>query len=544
MRILIAGGVAAGASAAAKARRTNEDAEIIIFEKGKYVSFANCGLPYFIGGEVPELDDLLLVTVKLFQERFRIEVRLEHEVVNIDPAGKTILVAHGGVVTRESYDKLILATGCAPVIPPVPGAELPEVHTVSTITDAQSIAGELDGAQKQVVVVGGGFIGVETAECLAKRGVPTTLVEAQAHVLTNFDPDMVAPVERQLKRLGVKLRLKKGLSGITGSGKVEGVTLEDGTAIAADMVIMAVGMRPVMSLAKEAGLALGPDGGILTDDRMQTSQPDIYAAGDITDSLDLVTGRQARNPLAGSANKQGRTAGACAAGGELSYRGAQGTAIVRVGEITIARTGLGEAAAREAGLNCFVSYTSTRNHASFYPNAQYMILKLVVEEQTGRLLGAQAVGREGVDKRIDVLAAAVYARMSVFDLEQLDLAYAPPFSAARDPVLMAGMAAANIVRGVNRSVTTVQLRELQKDDSYQIIDVRRSDEFLCGGIRGAVNIPIDQLRERVGELDRSKKYILYCSEGYRSYLAGRLLTLLGYDAANLSGGYRAYTMDV
>ena len=433
--------------------------------------------------------------------------------------------------TQEKYDRLILATGAEPVRPRIPGIELEGVHTVACIEDVEGISAALDDGVEQAVVVGGGFVGIETAEALLKRGVKTTLVERLPRLLANFDPEFSKPLERHLKRLGLRLMLKKGLTEILGDGRVSALRLSDGSELPVQMVIMSAGMSPRLELARHAGV------------EMRTTVPDIYAAGDITQSVNLVTGGAGRSPLAGPANRQGRTAGANAAGGSLRCRGAQGTAIVRAGELTAARTGLGEAEAEAAGLDFFVSYAPMKNHAAFYRGAQYIILKLLVERGSGRLLGAQAVGREGTDKRIDVLATAIYAGLTVFDLENLDLAYAPPFSSARDPVLMAGMIAANAMRGEISLATAGQLKELVKG-GCTVLDVRREEEFICGSVSGAINIPLDQLRRRYEELDRSRKLILLCAEGYRAYIASRFLSQKGFDTAILSGGYRVYTMDV
>ncbi len=544
MKILIVGGVAAGASAATKARRTNENAEIVIFEKGEYVSFANCGLPYYVGGDVAKKDDLLLVTPKLFKTRFNIDVRLKHEVLAIHPEKKAILVKNEDGEYEENYDKLILAMGCAPVVPPVPGVELEGVCTVATVNDVEKIAAVVDSGISSAVVVGGGFIGIETTEALLKRGIKTTLVEMAPQLLSNFDAEMTTPVERQLKRLGAKLILKKAITDIKGETSVENVELSDGKVIPAQLVIMSAGMKPRTALAREAGIAIGENGGIITNAAMETSIADIYAAGDIVEFKNLASGLSAMNPLAGSANKQGRVAGCCAAGGGVEYLGAQGTSIVRAGEITIAKTGLSEAEARRLGFDYYVTYNPVRNHAIFFPDQQYMIIKTIALKEDGKIIGAQVVGREGADKRIDVFATAIYAGLTVYDLENLDLAYAPPYSSARDPVLMAGMTAANQHRGHIRCMTVAQLKEIIKDESYQIVDVRREDEFLCGAVRGAKNIPVDEMRDRYAELDKSKKIVLYCGEGYRSYVASRFLEQMGYYTINLNGGYRTYTMDV
>lgn len=544
MRILIIGGVAGGASAATKARRTNEDAEIIVFEKGPYVSFANCGLPYYVGGDVEERDDLLLVTPKLFKNRFNIDVRPEHEVLEILPEKKCITVKNAEGVTEEPYDKLIIATGCAPVLPKLEGINLPGVHTVAKIGDVDAITEALAAGAQNAVVVGAGFIGVETTEALLKRGLKVTLVEMLPQVLAMMDPEFSAPVERHLKRLGAKMMLNKGVESIVGTDKVEGVVLNNGTTVPADLVIMSVGMRPRLELAEKAGIKIGENHGVVCNERMETSIPDIYAAGDIVEAMNKFTGKYGRNPLASSANKQGRVAGCNAAGGNLTYPGALGTSIVRAGELAVAKTGLNEKECIAMGLDYFVSYNSSKSHASWFPGVKPIILKLIAEKGTGRLLGGQTIGRDGADKRIDVISTAIYGGLTVYDLENLDLAYAPPFSSARDPILMAGMVASNILRGILKPVTAAEIKELAKNEEYQVVDTRREDEFLCGGIRGAVNIPVDEMRNRFEELDKSKKIVLYCGEGYRSYVAGCFLAQKGFDVYNLAGGYNTYVMDV
>ena len=544
MKIVVIGGVAAGASAATKARRVNENAEIIILEKGPYVSFANCGLPYYVGGDIKKKDNLLLVTPELFKKRFRIEVRLHHEVVAIDAKEKTITVQSPENSYKEQYDKLIIATGAEPVKPSLPGIDLPQVFTVSTVPDAESIVEHLAAGAQSAVVVGGGFIGLETAEALLQKGVNTTLIQRSHQLAKNFDVEFSRPLERHLQELGCKLVFGQSLSKIIGEEKVEAVELTDGRQLPTDLVIMAVGVRPRVQLAQIAGLQIGQSGGILVNAAMQTSDPFIYAAGDVVESLHLVSGRKVRIPLAGSANKQGRVAGANAAGGKLLFKGVLGTAIIKVGKLTIARTGLSEKEAQEAGKDYFVSYSPLNSHASYYPGAQGMIIKLVAENFTGRLLGAQIIGSLGVDKRIDVLATAIYAGLSVFDLENLDLAYAPPYGAAKDPVIMSGMIAANIVRGEIKQATSQQLEELKKQAGIVVLDVRAREEFAKEAIEGAVNIPVDELRSRYEEIDPEKTILIYCRSGYRSYLASRFLQQKGYKVFNVSGGFLAYKMDV
>lgn len=544
MKIIVVGGVAAGASAATKARRVNEKAEIIVFERGPYVSFANCGLPYYVSGDIPDKDQLLLVTPQLFKDRFNIDVKVNHEVVSIDLKAKKVTVRAETKIFEEHYDKLVLATGGIPVIPPITGVNLPGVYTVFTIRDVEDITANLAQGIESAVIVGGGFIGLETAEALLKKGLRITLVEKMPQLVPNFDPEFSVPLEKHLKELGLKISLGKSLSVIRGEEKVEAVELEDGTEIGTDMVIMSIGVRPRIELARKAGLSIGKSGGVAVDATMLTSDPDVYAAGDIAESMHLVSGKKVRIPLAASANKQGRVAGANAAGCKKLFKGVMGSAIIKVGDLTLARTGLSEKEAQGFGMSCYVSYTPSYSHATYYPGARRMILKIVAEENTGRILGAQGVGWEGVDKRIDVFATAIYAGLTVFDLEDLDLPYAPPFASAKDPVIMAGMAASNILRSEVRHITPEQLKLMMDKEDFQLIDVRKDDEYLEGAIAGAINLPLDELRQNYQKLDKNKKTIVYCGVGYRSYNACRLLSQCGFNAYNLSGGYGAYMMSM
>jgi len=543
VKIIIVGGVAAGASAATKARRVNEDAEIIIFEKGSYVSFANCGLPYYISGDIQKKESLLLVTAQLFKERFNIDVRLNHEVVEIDSEAKTVKVKNDDGFFTDTYDRLILATGGSPLKPPVSGLDLTGVYTVFTIDDAEKIQGKL-GETKSAIVIGGGFIGIETAEALLKRGVNTVLVEKMPRLIPDFDPEFSLPVERHLTEKGLNIILNKSIEAINGARKVEEVRLSDGTRLKTDMVIMAIGVKPQLALAQKAGLVLGNSGGIMVDATMRTSKPDIYAAGDIVESMNLVSGKMVRIPLAGSASKQGRIAGANAAGGKMLFKGVLGTAIIKACDITVARTGLNEIEALQLGKNYFVCYSPSFHHAGYYPGAKWLICKLVAENFTGKILGSQVIGWEGVDKRIDVLATAIYGGLTVFDLEQLDLAYAPPYGAARDPVSMAGMIAANIIRGEGKVVTPKQLDKMRQEEEIVILDCRTQKEYDLGHIEGAALIPVDQLRKRFAELDINKKIVIYCRVGYRGNVAYRFLLQKGFDVFNLTGGYSAYMMNI
>ncbi|MDX9872397.1 MAG: FAD-dependent oxidoreductase [Clostridia bacterium] len=544
MKIVIVGGVAAGASAATKARRVNEEAEIVVLEKGPYVSFANCGLPYYVGGDIPRKENLLLVTPRLFKQRFNIDIRINHEAVAVDPARKMVTVQTEGGEIQESYDKLILATGSKPALPEITGLELPGVHSILTVPDVERITENLSAGVSSVIVLGGGFIGVESAEAFLNKGVKTTLVHRSPALMKTYDPEFSLPLEAELFRLGLNLVLGKKPRRIVGKEKVEGLELEDGTVIPADMIISAVGVKPRTELAVSAGLEIGKTGGIVVDEMMRTSVPDIYAAGDIVESVHLVSGKRCVIPLAGPANKQGRIAGANAVGGTMKFKGVLGTSIIKAGEITLARTGLREAEARELGLAYHASFTSSFSHATYYPGARQMIIKIIFEKETGRILGAQGVGYAGVDKRIDILATAIYAGLTVYDLEHLDLAYAPPYSSAKDPSIMAGMVGANILRGEFKHVTPQDLPELQKKEDILLLDVRSKGEYEQGAIAGALSISVDQLRQRYQELDTKKKIVVYCKVGYRAYIAARFLMQKGFDVYNLSGGYDVFTMKV
>lgn len=543
MKIIVVGGVAAGASAAVKARRVNEKAEIIIFEKGPYVSFANCGLPYYVGGDIKEKKNLLLVTAQLFKDRFNIDVRLKHEVLRILPEEKAIEVQSEEGVKKVDYDKLILAPGSKPVSPALPGIDLPGVYNLFTVDEAVNVKQGLDGV-KSAIVVGGGFIGLETAEALLSQGIETTIVELAPQLAGGFDPEFSIPLERHLQEKGMHVILGAALTAIKGNARVEEVELSNGAKTRADLVVVAIGSKPQLDLAKKAGLQIGESGGLMVDATMQTSYPDIYAAGDIVESLHLVSKKMIRIPLAGSANKQGRVAGANAAGGKLLFKGVQGTSIIKACDITLARTGLTEGQAKELGRKYFVCYSPSLHHAGYYPGAKWMICKLVVEEFTGLILGAEIVGWEGVDKRIDVLSTAIYANLTVFDLENLDLAYAPPFGSARDPVIMAGMIASNVIRQEGRIITPRQLDELRTGEDIIILDCRTKEEYDRGHVDGAILIPVDELRKRYQELDPHKKVVIYCRVGYRANVGFRFLIQKGFDAYNLTGGYLGYTMSI
>ncbi len=544
MKIVVIGGVAAGASAAVRARRMDDSAEIVLLEKGPYVSFANCGLPYYVGGDIPDRDDLLLVSPELFRARFHVEVRLHHEVTAIDRAGKKLRVTAEGKEYEESYDKLILAPGCRPVIPPIPGAALAGIHTVFTVPDADAVMALLQSGAKTAVVVGGGFIGLETAEGLAKRGVATTVVEMQGQLMTIFDPEFSLPMEAHLRDAGIDVRLNTGVKEFRGDGRVREAVLSSGEVLPADLVIMAAGLRPQTELAAAAGLPLGVTGGIVVDECMRTADPGIYAAGDAVESYQRVSGKPVRVSLAANANRQGRIAGDNAAGGSLRYHGTLATSVIRVCDITAARTGLTEREAEAAGLEQYSIYAPEPAHAGYYPDSGWMILKLTAEKGSGRILGAQAIGDQGVDKRIDVIATAVYAGLKVTDLENLDLAYAPPYSSAKGPEIMAGMVASNVLRGDEQTLLPSQLDAFLAQPDTELIDIREQGEWDAGHILGARHIPMGALRADPEQLEKGRRYVICCGVGKRAHTVCRFLTQHGYDVWNLSGGWNGYCMDV
>jgi NADPH-dependent 2,4-dienoyl-CoA reductase/sulfur reductase-like enzyme/rhodanese-related sulfurtransferase len=553
LKIVIVGGVAGGAGAAAKARRVNEAAEIVLFERGPYVSFANCGLPYYIGGEITDRRSLFLQTPESFWKRFRVRVKTGHEVLRVDPSARTVSVRElaSGREFVEPYDKLVLAPGAGAIVPDAPGVRSSNVFTVKTVPDTDSIRAWLERpGMRRAVVVGAGFIGLEAAEALKNRGLEVTLVEKLPQVLPPLDADVAAFVSHHLEEKGVTVILGDGLKALHGdpaSGEArpldEGrpateIELESGRRLPLDVAILSIGVRPELKLAREAGLAIGAAGGIVVDDRQRTSDPHIYAAGDAVEVTHLVTGRKTRIPLAGPANKQGRVAGANAAGGDMVFPGAMGTAIVECLGLTAAKTGLSEREAAASGLSAYVSYVHAGDHAGYYPGAEMLHIKLVAEKETGRLLGAQVVGTHGVDKRIDVLATALAARMRVTDLENLDLAYAPQFSSAKDPVVLAGFVASNALRKETRLITCDELRaRLDRGDDLQVVDVRTPAEFESGALAGAKAIPVDDLRDRITELDPARETVVYCRVGLRGYVAARILEQHGFARVlNLTGG--------
>ncbi|HON42319.1 MAG TPA: FAD-dependent oxidoreductase [Bacillota bacterium] len=547
MRIVVVGGGAGGASAAVKARRINEDAEILIYDKGPHLSYANCGLPFFLGGEIEKREDLFVVPFSRFDGWFNVDVHPWHSVEEINRKNKTVTVRdiQGGKVFVDSYDRLILATGSQPFVPSIEGLRdgIRNVFTLTTVPDVDAACACLrDDEPQQALVIGGGFIGLEVTEALTMRGVAVTLVERLPQVMPIVDSEFSNHLLGELGRLGVRVILGDTVVGLDVDGdRVTGAVLASGTRVPCSLVMIAAGMRPDVSLPVAAGLDIGVAGGIVVNDRMQTSDADIYAAGDCVESEELLTGRRVLSLLAGPANKQGRVAGANAAGADYVFRGALGTCIVRVGRMTVAKTGLSERDAERANKAHFVSDNYARDHAGCYPGSTELHIKLTVEPDTGRLLGAQVAGESGVDKRIDVFATAIYAGLTVFDLEQLDLAYAPQFSSAKGPEVMAGMAAANIVRGEVRNITSCGLRQILGDPGLQLVDVRTDEEARRGMIPGAVHIPLHELRRRLSELDPARTTVVYCRTGIRSYIASRILTQRGFaDVRNLSGAWLSW----
>lgn len=538
VKLIIIGGVAGGATAAARARRLNENAEIILLERGEYVSFANCGLPYFIGDVIKNRDNLFVTTPRVLKERYNIDVRIFSEAVSIDRTRKEVRIKDhaSGEIYTESYDKIILSPGAAPVRPPLSGIDLKNIFSLRSIPDTDIIKAFIDkNKPKDAVIVGGGFIGLEMAENLVNNGINTTIVEMLDQLLAPLDFEMAAIVQSRLEQRGVVCDLGNGVKAFSQKGERIIVSTDKGKEIECDMVILSIGVKPEIKLAKEAGLATGGRGGIAVNASMCTSDPDIFAVGDAVEVTDYVAGIQAVIPLAGPANKQGRIAADNALGRRSVYRGTQGTSIVKVFDLAAAATGANEKMLIKNNIPYMANYTHSPSHAAYYPGAGSMALKILFSPGSGRLLGAQIVGTDGVDKRIDVLATAIRAGMDVFALEELELAYAPPYSSAKDPVNIAGMAAANILKGDVESVTWSGLDKLE---GYALLDLRNKSELKnAGEFGGAVNIPLNELRGRLDELDKSKPYVVFCAAGLRSYIGYRILAQNGFRVINLSGGY-------
>ena len=539
-KIVIVGGVAGGATAAARLRRLDEHAEIVMFERGEHISFANCGLPYHIGGKISDREELLLQTPTSFRGRFNVDVRTRSEVISIDREAKTITVRTGDMIYTETYDKLVLSPGGAPIVPPVEGIDSPRVFTVRNVADIDQLKAFIEQYQpRSAAVVGGGFIGIEMTENLKAAGLDVSVIELSDQVIAPLDIDMACDVHRHLWEHGVSLYLNNGLQKITAHSDGLALQLQNG-ALEADMLILAIGVKPESQLAKDAGLELNPRGGILVDRHMRSSDPDVYAVGDAVEVTDLVTGQPAMVPLAGPANKQARVVADNICGIASEYTGTQGSAIIKVFDMTAASTGLNEKSAKRLGLDYDKIFLWLPGHAGYYPGSKSMSMKVIFQRGRGKILGAQIVGFDGVDKRCDVLAVAIRAGMTAHDLAQLELCYAPPYSSAKDPVNMAGFAIENLLTGNVKNFHWHDVDALPRDGSVTLLDVRTPYEAGQGHIDGFINIPVDSLRERMGELDPSRPVYAHCHSGMRSYIAARILMQNGFEVYNLSGGYLLY----
>ena len=542
MKIVIVGGVAGGATAAARIRRLDEQAEIVVFERSGFVSYANCGLPYYIGEMIEDPEDLTLQTPESFFSRFRVHMKVHHEVTAIHPDQKSLTVKNleTGATFEESYDKLLLSPGAKPVIPDLPGIDSSKLFTLRTVEDTFRIKEFVDqNKPKSAVIVGGGFIGLEMAENLRHLSMEVTIVQRPKQLMNPFDSDMASFIHSEVRKHGVKLMLGHTVEGFAEQDIGVNVLLKDCAPLHADMVVLAIGVTPESTLAKEAGLALGIKGSILVNDRMETSVPDIYAVGDAVQVKHFVTEQDTLIALAGPANKQGRIAADNICGGDSHYLGSQGSSVIKVFDMTAASTGINETNAKKAGISVDTVILSPMSHAGYYPGGKVMTMKVVFEKETYRLLGAQIVGYDGVDKRIDVLATAIHAGMKATELKDLDLAYAPPYSSAKDPVNMAGFMIDNISKGL-KQWHLEDAPALPRDGSVTLLDTRTVGEFQRGHIEGFQNIPVDELRERVSEIAPGKPVYVICQSGLRSYIATRILEGYGFEAYNFAGGFRFY----
>ena len=542
MKVVIVGGVAGGATAAARIRRLDEQAEIVVFERSGFVSYANCGLPYYIGEVIDDPEDLTLQTPESFFSRFRVHMKVHHEVTAIHPDQKSVTVKdlETGAVFEESYDKLLLSPGAKPVIPDLPGIDSSKLFTLRTVEDTYRIKAFVDqNKPKSAVIVGGGFIGLEMAENLRHLGMEVTIVQRPKQLMNPFDSDMASFIHSEVRKHGVKLMLGHTVEGFAEQDGGVNVLLKGFAPLSADMVVLAIGVTPESTLAKEAGLALGIKGSILVNDRMETSKPDIYAVGDAVQVKHFVTEQDTLIALAGPANKQGRIAADNICGGDSHYLGSQGSSVIKVFDMTAASTGINETNAKKAGISVDTVILSPMSHAGYYPGGKVMTMKVVFEKETYRLLGAQIVGYDGVDKRIDVLATAIHAGMNATELKNLDLAYAPPYSSAKDPVNMAGFMIDNISKGL-KQWHLEDAPALPRDGSVTLLDTRTVGEFRRGHIEGFQNIPVDELRERIHEIPPGKPVYVICQSGLRSYIATRILEGYGFEAYNFAGGFRFY----
>ena len=543
MKVVIVGGVAGGATAAARIRRLNEQAEIEVFERSGYISYANCGLPYYIGDVITDPEALTLQTPESFFSRFRVNMKVRHEVTAIHPEKKEVTVKNleTGEEFEESYDKLILSPGAKPTQPRLPGVGLDKLFTLRTVEDTFCIKDYINANHpKSAVLAGGGFIGLELAENLRELGMDVTIVQRPKQLMNPFDADMASFIHNEMRKHGVKLALGHTVEGFEERDGGVDVLLKDEQPLHADMVILAIGVSPETTLAKDAGLELGIKGSIVVNDRMETSISDIYAVGDAVQVKHFVTGQDALISLAGPANKQGRIAADNICGGDSHYTGGQGSSVIKIFDMTAAATGINEKAAKSLGIATDKVILSPMSHAGYYPGGKIMTLKVLFEKDTYRLLGAQILGFDGVDKRIDVLATAIRAGIKAYELTELDLAYAPPYSSAKDPVNMAGYIIENMKNGIVKQWYYEEDETLPRDGSITLLDTRTPMEYSMGHVKGFINIPVDELRERIGELDRSKPVYVICQSGLRSYIASRILMGNGFDAYNFAGGFRFY----
>ena len=541
-KILIVGGVAGGATAATRLRRLNEKDSIIMFEKGKHISFANCGLPYHIGGVIHRREDLLLQTPESFRSRYNIDVRVNSEVLSINPISKKISVKNLLTLEQydETYDKLILAPGAAPIVPAMEGSTLDNVLTLRNIDDMDRIKQYINlNNAKSAAIVGGGFIGLEMAENLKKAGLKVSIIEMSKQLMAVLDPEMAEDVHRYIEQTGITLYLGNGLSKIEKNENKLKITLSNGT-LEEDMLILAIGVRPETAFIKDSGLSLNERGGIIVNKYMQTSDPDIFAVGDAVQVNDFISGKPVMVPLAGPANKQARIAADNINGIPSEYKGSQGSAIIKIFDMTAAVTGLNEKTASSLNLNYDKIYLWLNDHAGYYPGSKPMSIKVIFDKENGKILGAQIVGFKGVDKRCDVLAVAIRAGMTAKELKELELCYSPPFSSAKDPVNMAAYVIENVMTGKIRNFHWHDVDSLPRDDSVILLDVREKLEYEEGHIEGFINIALDNLREAINGLDKKKTVYVNCHSGIRSYTAARILSQNGFNVFNLSGGYRLY----
>lgn len=544
MKVVIVGGVAGGATAATRIRRLDEHAQITVFERSGYISYANCGLPYYIGEVIEDPEELTLQTPESFQTRFCINVKVKHEVIDIDVKLKTVTVRNldTGEEFEEGYDKLILSPGAKPIRPDLPGIDSKNLFSLRTVEDTFRIRQFAEEHKpKTAVMVGGGFIGLEVAENLCELGVKVTVIQRGNQLLNTLDYDMATLVHSKLRSKGIDLKIGGNVVAFEQTETGLNVLLENEQPIGTDMVLLAIGVSPENTLAKKAGLELGLKGAIAVNDKMETSVSDIYAVGDAVQIKHIVTGNDAVIALAGPANKQGRVAADNICGLDSHYKGSLGSSVIKLFDMTAASTGLTEKAAQTAGISYDRIVLSPSSHAGYYPGAKTMTMKVVYEKETLKLLGAQIVGYDGVDKRIDVLATAICAGMKANELKDLDLAYAPPYSSAKDPVNMAGFMIENIANGLVKQFHWDEVADLPRDGSVTLLDTRTANEYAHGHADGFINIPVDELRERLSEIDRTKPLYVMCQSGLRSYISCRILSQEGYDCYNFSGGYRFYS---